>query len=152
MRPSLQCQLPDLLFVFVLLVLFLLFVVVLSGEPTQNQGRGLFDRKLVFCVHMHSFACLIRRTPPSTFSDTAITNRHSDTIIFQLRAHWVRISWSVGSEIRNRTCAPGGSPTLNFLRPRRAPYPQGQALQLSERMSVKILFILKHSLTPNLFN
>ena len=33
-----------------------------------------------------------------TFSDTAITDRHSDTTIFQLRAHWVRISWSIGSE------------------------------------------------------
>ena len=27
---------------------------------------------VVFCVHMHSFAGLIRRTPPPTFSDTAI--------------------------------------------------------------------------------
>ena len=53
---------------------------------------------VVFCVHMHSFASLIRRTPPSTFSGTAITVRHSDTTIFQLRAHWVRISWSIGSE------------------------------------------------------
>ena len=53
---------------------------------------------VVFCVHMHSFAGLIRRTPPPTFSDTAITDRHSDTTIFQLRAHWVRISWSMGSE------------------------------------------------------
>ena len=25
-------------------------------------------------------------------------SRHSDTTIFQLRAHWVRISWSIGSE------------------------------------------------------
>ena len=53
---------------------------------------------VVFCVHMHSFAGLIWRTPPPTFSDTAITDRHSDTTIFQLRAHWVRISWSIGSE------------------------------------------------------
>ena len=53
---------------------------------------------VVFCVHMHSFAGLIRRTPPPTFSDTAITARHSDTTIFQLRSHWVRISWSIGSE------------------------------------------------------
>ena len=51
-----------------------------------------------FCVHMYSFAGLIRRTPPPTFIDTAITDRHSDTTNFQLRAHWVRISWSVGSE------------------------------------------------------
>ena len=53
---------------------------------------------VVFCVHMHSFADLIRWTPRPTFSDTAITDRHSDTTIFQLRAHWVRISWSNGSE------------------------------------------------------
>ena len=53
---------------------------------------------VVFCMHMHSFAGLIRRTPPPPFSDTAITDRHSDTTIFQLRAHWVRISWSIGSE------------------------------------------------------
>ena len=53
---------------------------------------------VVFCVHMHSFAGLIRRTPPQTFSDTAITDRQSDTTIFQLSAHWVRISWSIGSE------------------------------------------------------
>ena len=52
----------------------------------------------VFWVQMYSFAGLIRRTPPPTFSDTAITDRHSDTTIFQLRAHWVRISWSIGSE------------------------------------------------------
>ena len=30
-----------------LFVLFLLFVVVLSGEPRQKQGRGLVDHKLV---------------------------------------------------------------------------------------------------------
>ena len=53
---------------------------------------------VVFCVYMHSFAALIRWTPPPTFSDSAITDRHSDTSIFQLRAHWVRISWSIGSE------------------------------------------------------
>ena len=53
---------------------------------------------VVFCVRMHSFAGLIRRTPPPTFSDTAITDRHSDITNFQLRAHWVRISWSIGSE------------------------------------------------------
>ena len=53
---------------------------------------------VVFCVHMYSFAGLIRRTPPPTFSDTAIIDRHSDTTIFQLRAHWVQISSSIGSE------------------------------------------------------
>ena len=79
---------------------------------------------VVFCVHMHSFAGLIKRTPPPTFSDTAITDRHSDTTIFQLRAQWVRISWSIGSE---KTF--GGSRTLDFLLARRAPYPLGQTLR-----------------------
>ena len=45
-----------------------------------------------------SFAGLIRRRPQPTFSDTAITDHHSDNTIFQLRAHWVQISWSIGSE------------------------------------------------------
>ena len=53
---------------------------------------------VVFCVHMHSFAGLIRRTPLPTFSDTAITDCHYETTIFQLRAQWVRIYWSIGSE------------------------------------------------------
>ena len=53
---------------------------------------------VVFCVHMYSFAGLMRRTPLLTFSDTAITDRHPDTTSFQLRAHWVWISWSIGSE------------------------------------------------------
>ena len=53
---------------------------------------------VVFCVHMHSFAPLIRRTPLPRFSDTAITDRHSDTTILQLRAHWVQISLSIGLE------------------------------------------------------
>ena len=52
----------------------------------------------VVFVHMYSFADLIRRTPPPTCSDTAITDRHSDTTKFQLITHWVRISWSIGSE------------------------------------------------------
>ena len=38
--PVLQFQLPALLFVCVLYVLFLLYVVVLSGKPKQKQGRG----------------------------------------------------------------------------------------------------------------
>ena len=53
---------------------------------------------VVLCMHMHSFAGLIGQISPPMFSDTAIPDRHSDTTIFQLRAHWVRISWSTGSE------------------------------------------------------
>ena len=82
---------------------------------------------VLFGVHVYSFASLIRRTPPPTFSDTAITDRHSDTTIFQLRAHWVRISWSAGSEKSFGHVPPVG---VDLLRARRAPYPLGQALRL----------------------
>ena len=73
----------------------------LSGtEPLPHTPGAVRPSScfVVFCVHMHSIASLIRRTPPPTFSDTAITDRHSDTTIFQLRAHWVRVSWSIGSD------------------------------------------------------
>ena len=59
---------------------------------------------VLFCLHMYSFACLIRWMPPPTFSDTAITDRHYDTTIFQLRAHWVRISWSIDQKNRSDMC------------------------------------------------
>ena len=39
-------SIPDCFF-FDLIVLVLLYVVVLSGEPEQDQGRGLVDRRLV---------------------------------------------------------------------------------------------------------
>ena len=45
--PVLQFQLPALLFDCALAILFLLFVLGLSGEQWQKQGRGLVDRKLV---------------------------------------------------------------------------------------------------------
>ena len=41
------------------------------------------------------FASSIKQMPPAMFSDTAITDCHYDTTIFQLRAHWVLISWGV---------------------------------------------------------
>ena len=59
----------------------------LSGtEPSPHTSAPSSLCCSVF-VHMYSFAGLIRRTPPPTFSDTAITDRHPDTTIFQLRAH-----------------------------------------------------------------
>ena len=48
--PVLQFQLPSLLLVCVLFVLFLLFGVVLSGEPKQMQGRGFVDRNPVIFI------------------------------------------------------------------------------------------------------
>ena len=93
---------------------------------------------VVFCVHMYSFAGLIRRTPRLR-SVTAITDRHTDTTFFQLRAHWVRISWSVGLE-KSFGHVPDGSLTLDFLRARRAPYPLDQALRLRVNTLVVVVF------------
>ena len=77
----------------------------------------------VFCVHMHNFACLIRRRPLPTFSDTA---NHRPPLFY----HCFPAQSSLGADILVywiekivRTCAPGGSRTLDFLRARRAPYP-----------------------------
>ena len=67
-------------------------------------------------MHMYSFAGLIRRTPPPTFSDTAVTDSHSDTTIFQLRAYWVRILGLLDrknhSDLRHR---PESNPRLPFV-------------------------------------
>ena len=84
---------------------------------------------VVFCMHMYSFAGLIRRTSPPTFSDTAITDHHSDTTIFLAQSSLgadILVYW-IGKIVR--TCAPGGSRTLDFLRARRAPYPLGQKIK-----------------------
>ena len=99
---------------------------------------------VVFCVHMYCVAGLIRRTPPPTFSDTAITDRHSD------RSEFIECGYP-GMLDRKivRTCAPGGSRTLNFLHARRAPYPLGQAhLQYTVTNSTSLESKSSHSLTP----
>ena len=57
--------------VCVLIVLFLLFVVVLFGEPKQNQGRGLVDRKLV-------------EAPPSNF----VAGRPMTAILFDITGYF----------------------------------------------------------------
>ena len=81
---------------------------------------------VVFCVLMYSFAGLI----PPTFSDTAITDRHSDTTIFQLRALWVRISWSIGSEKSFGHVPPVGvEPSTSCVQDEHPIYPLGQALR-----------------------
>ena len=87
------------------------------GTIATHYRRCVSVVFVVFCVHMYCFAGLIKQTPPPAFSDTAITDRHSDTTFFQLRAHWVRISWSIGSEksfgyVRS---APSGSRTISML-------------------------------------
>ena len=85
---------------------------------------------------MHSFVGLIRRTPPPTFSDTEITDRHSDTTIFPAQSSLgaaILVYW-IGKIVR--TCTPGGSRTLDFLRARRAPYPLGQALRSNQHQQV----------------
>ena len=49
---------------------------------------------VVFCVQLHNFAGLIRRTPPPTFSDTATLT----PLFSSSELTGGRISWSVGSK------------------------------------------------------
>ena len=82
-------------------ILIMTFPEWLSGTEPLPHTPAPCIRSHFACRVLHAhvqFCRLIRRTPSPTFSDTAITDRHSDTTIFQLRAHWVRISWSIGSE------------------------------------------------------
>ena len=46
-----------------------------TRAPHTRRRASLLDVFVVFGMHMYSFAGLIRRTPPPTFSDTAITDR-----------------------------------------------------------------------------
>ena len=107
--------------------------IIAAYKRRRASVLVVFHNFVLFSMHMHSFAGLIRRSPPPTFSDTAITDRHFDTTIFQLRAHWVRMFYWIGKIVR--TCAPGGSRTLDFLRAGRAPYPLGQALRFAKKIS-----------------
>ena len=77
------------------------------AAPTQRRASVLVVF-VVFYVQVHSFAGLIRRTPPPMLSDTAITDRHCDTTIFQLSSLGadILVYW-IGNIVR--TCAPGGS-------------------------------------------
>ena len=77
-------------------------------RPT-SQGTKV-PQCVVFCVHMYSFAGLIRRTPPPTFSDATLI--------------------PLGKIVRTR--AAGGSRTLVFLRERQTPCPLGQALRFPQ--------------------
>ena len=52
-------------------------------------------------LHAHAQFCRFDKAD-------AITDRHSDTTIFQLRAHWVWISWFTGSEKSFRHVPPLG--------------------------------------------
>ena len=84
---------------------------------------------------MYSFAGLIRRTPPPTFSDTAITDRNfpaqstlgADILVYRI-------------EKIVRTCAVGW--TLDSLRERRTPYPLGQALCYTKKGKHRIIIYL----------
>ena len=111
-----------------ILILVTTFPEWLSGtEPSHTRRRAsVFIVFEVFLMHMYSFAGLIMRTPPPTFSDIAITDCHSDASVFQLRAHWVWISWSSGSEksfghvplvgVEPSTSCVQGKPPIHYAR------------------------------------
>ena len=84
---------------------------------------------VVFSVHMHSFVGLIRRTPPPR---SVTLQSPTATLIplfssSELTGCDILVYW-IGKIVR--TCAPGGSRALDFLRARRAPYPLRQVFRL----------------------
>ena len=90
---------------------------------------------VVFCMHMYSFAHLIKRTAPPMFSDTAITDRYSDFTFSTSELTGCRYPGLLDQKNCSDFCL-GGSRTLDFLHGRRTPYP------VSTRAStVKILKI-----------
>ena len=93
-------------------------LMVPPSQGTKPYQARYLSVCCVFRAHI-SLAGLVRRTPPPTFSDTAVTDRHidSDTTFPGLL------------DRKNRTCAAGGSRTPDCLRERRTPYPLSQALR-----------------------
>ena len=61
---------------------------------SRNDFPRVAQRYGTTAAHTRHPRCVCSVLPSPTFSDTAITDRHSDATIFQLRAHWVRISSS----------------------------------------------------------
>ena len=95
-------------------------------------------------VRIYSSAGLIMWTPPPMFSDTTITNCHSDTTIFQLG---VDISWSTGSENSlGQFCAAGGRRTLDFLCEWQTNYPLGQMLHSGRQTMIQLFYTIPYSL------
>ena len=64
-----------------------------STEPLPHTPAPFVRPRCVCSVmRAHDLPVLIRRTPPPTFSDTAITDRHSDTTIFlgaDILVYWI---------------------------------------------------------------
>ena len=132
----------DLLTASLSTVLLLVFFIVCVYSNSRNDFPRVAQRYgtiaahtrrrasvlvvfVMFCVHVYSFAGLIRRTPSLTFSDTAITDR----LIPLFSSSELTVCGYPGL-LDRKNCSdmcPGGSRTLDFLRARRAPYPLGQA-------------------------
>ena len=96
----------------------------------QQYGTIVAHTRRRASVLVVQFCWLIRRTPPPMFSDTAITDGHSDTTISRSEHTGadILVSW-IGKIVR--TSAADGSRTFDFLRERRTTYPLGLALRCS---------------------
>ena len=95
----------------------------------HTQRRAPILVMFVVCLRAHvQFWRFDKADTTADVHDSAITfpppPPHSDTTIFQLRAHWVWISWSIGSK-KSFGHAAGGSRTLDSLPERPTPNPLG---------------------------
>ena len=104
-------------------------------------------------LYFSVFACtckVIRWIPLPTLSDNAITDRYSDTLIFQLRAYRVWISWSTGSEKSFRHVPPMevelSNSCMNGEHPIVATWP-GAPHQYAKNLPILIICLFKNSKT-----
>ena len=86
--------LPTYVYVLLCLCACVCIPILVTTFPEWLRGTEPLPHTPAPCVRPRCVcsAGLIRQAPPPTFCDTAITDNHSDTTIFQLRAHWVRLS------------------------------------------------------------
>ena len=96
----------------------------------QQYGTIVEHTRRRASVLVVQFRWLIRRTPPPMFSDTAITDGHSDTTISSSEHTGCGYLGLLDRKIV-RTSAADGSRTFDFVRERRTPYPLGLALRCS---------------------
>ena len=69
-----------------------------AGSRGFDSNRGHTSERF-FQSNRQGYPHPVNSEPPPTFSDTAITDRHLIPLFSSSeQLHWVRISWSIGSE------------------------------------------------------
>ena len=112
---------------------FFYFSCACFMRPPSLGTKPYQAHNLSVCCILRAHAQFCRFDKADATADVQWHCNHRSPLwyhFFQLRAHWVRISWSIGSEKSFGLVSPVG--VEPFLRERRTPYPLGQALRWNE--------------------